>query len=103
MKPHHVVGIHAKNGGLHVAGADHLVRHEQKLLLLHPGMFAAHSGRFVTCADCRIVVKQQVQDSHKVRLPCTETAVQVAGFAGDRIHSRSNEAQRIVKAVDKLG
>ena len=103
VKLHHVIDVAAQNGRLHVASADHVVRHEQELLVLDPAVLGAHLGEFGdrdrTAGLC---CKQQVQHRHEVRLTGTEAAVQVTRLAIGRIDGRLDEAESVVEAGDQL-
>ena len=46
MELHHMIDVAAQNGRFHVAGADHVIRHEQELLVLDPAVLAADLGEF---------------------------------------------------------
>lgn len=39
---HDMIDVAAQNGRLHVACADHVVRNQEELLVLHPGVLGAH-------------------------------------------------------------
>jgi len=56
-----MIDVAAQNGRLHVASADHVVWHQQKLLIVHPIMLATDFGKFGDGPRGGIVPKQQMQ------------------------------------------
>ena len=83
--------------------ADHVIRHEQELLVLDPGVLGKDLGQFGHRPHGGDVLQDQVQDRHEVRLARTEAPVQVARLAVDGIDRRPDEAQGVVEAFDELG
>ena len=80
-----MIDVAAEDGRLHVACADHVVRHEQELFVLDPVVLGADLGQFGDGPHGGIVLKQQVQHRHEVRLAGAEAAVQVTRLAVGRI------------------
>ena len=80
-----------------------MVRHEQELLVLDPGVLGKDLRQFGDRPHGGDVLQDQVQDRHEVRLARTEAAVQVARLAVRRIDRRLDEAQGVVEAFDELG
>ena len=76
-----VIDVAAEDCRLHVAGTDHVIRHQQKLLVLNPLVFVADRRQFGDGPHHGIVLEQQMQHRHEVRLTRTKAAVQVARFA----------------------
>ena len=103
VKLHHVIDVVAQNGRLHVANADHVVRHEQELLVLDPLVFGADLRQFGDRAHGGDVLEQQMEHGHEMRLAGTEAAVQVARVAVGGIHRRLDETQSVVEAGCQLG
>ncbi|HRL75610.1 MAG TPA: hypothetical protein PK440_13220 [Candidatus Accumulibacter phosphatis] len=99
----HMVGVAAENGRLHVAGADHVVGHQQELLALGPGVAPGHdAGQFLDRAGARITGQQEVQHRHEMALARTETAMQVGCLALPRRQCRLDEGQGIVESLRQL-
>ena len=81
-----VLGVVAEDGRLHRACADHVIRHEQELASLAPGVMRRHDGRQLgNRAGPRITLQEQVQHRHEVALAAAEAAVQVGGLARRRL------------------
>ena len=103
VKLHHVIDVAAQDRRFHVPGTDHVIRHEQELLVLNPRVLGKDLRQFGHRPHGGDVLQDQVQDRHEVRLTGTEAPVQVARLAVDRIDRRLDEAQGVVEAFDQLG
>ena len=82
---HHVIDVAAQDRRFHVPGTDHVIRHQQKLLVLNPRVLGKDLGQFGHRPHGGDVLQDQVKDRHEVRLTGTEASVQVARLAVDRI------------------
>ena len=78
-----MLGVAAQDGRLQVTGADHVVRDEQEFLPLHPAVLDAGPLQPLPGAQgAGVVLEEQVEDGHEVRLlPGTEATVEVGRLA----------------------
>jgi hypothetical protein len=98
----HEVGVLAEDGRLHVARADHVVRHQQELAPFGPAVARHHVGQLWRGAGLRVAGQQQVQHRHEVALARAETAVQVGRLAAAGLHRLLDEAQRVAEGIHQL-
>ena len=74
----HVLDVAAEDGRLDAPGVEHVLRHEQELLVLRPPVLGDDRGEFLDVPHGGDVRQQQVQHRHEVRLARPEAPVQVA-------------------------
>ena len=98
----HEVGVLSKDGRLHVARADHVVRHQQELAPFGPAVARHHVGQFWRGAGLRVASQQQVQHRHEVALARAETAVQVGRLAATGLHRLLDEAHGVAEGIHQL-
>ena len=99
---HDVIDVAAQDGRFHVPGADHVIRHQQELLALDPGVPGADLRQVVPGPHGGVVLQHQEQDRHEVRLARPEAAVQVARLAVPGIDGRPDEPQGVVETRQQL-
>jgi hypothetical protein len=97
------LGVAAEDRRLHAARADHVIRHEQELAVLRPGVVPSDDvGQLGQRTRRDVVVEQQVEHGHEVALAGTETAMQIRGLAGAALDRLLDEGQRVVETGVEL-
>ena len=56
MQLHDMIDVAAQNGRFHVSGTDHVIRHEQELLVLDPAVGITDPGQFGDAAHGGVVL-----------------------------------------------
>jgi hypothetical protein len=98
----HVLHIVAQHGRLHATRADHVVRNQQQLLALQPGVRRDHRRQGWQGSRIRVVLQQKVQHGHEVALAAAEAAVQIGGLTALAIERAADEPECFLEAGDDL-
>ena len=95
----HKIDIATQDTRLHIVRADHMVRHQQELLIVCPGIvFADDRCQLRNAPSRRVALQNEVQHGHEMALPTPKAPMQIARLARATVHGTAHETQRVVKA-----